>query len=75
MMTWGDEEKSMLEWTFTDRGENGTYVSLINRGFSGTRDEQVAKALDSTGGFNLVLAAAKAYIEHGISLNIVADRF
>jgi hypothetical protein len=33
------------------------------------------KVVDSTGGFALVLAAAKAYLEHGIDLNIVADRF
>jgi hypothetical protein len=33
------------------------------------------KAVDWTGGFALVLAAAKAYSEHGIDLNIVADRF
>ena len=33
------------------------------------------KIVDLTGGFALVLAAAKAYLEHGIDLNIVADRF
>jgi hypothetical protein len=33
------------------------------------------KVVDSTGGFALVLAEAKAYLEHGIDLNIVADRF
>tara|TARA_R110002096_G_scaffold426421_1_gene636140 strand:+ start:29525 stop:29971 length:447 start_codon:yes stop_codon:yes gene_type:complete len=76
VMTWGaGDDASTLDWTFTDRGDDGTYVSLINRGFSGTDDEIVAKALDSTGGFNLVVAAAKAYLEHGIQLNVVADRF
>jgi hypothetical protein len=33
------------------------------------------KVVDLTGGFALVLAAAKAYLEHGIDFNIVADRF
>jgi hypothetical protein len=33
------------------------------------------KAVDLTGGFALVLVAAKAYLEHGINLNVVADRF
>jgi len=32
------------------------------------------KVVDSTGGFALVLAAAKAYLEHGIDLSIVAER-
>jgi len=33
------------------------------------------KVVDLTGEFALVLAATKAYLEHGIDLNIVADRF
>jgi hypothetical protein len=33
------------------------------------------KVVDSTGGFALVMAAANAYLEHGIDLIIVADRF
>jgi hypothetical protein len=33
------------------------------------------KVVDSRGGFTLVLVAAKAYLEHSIDLNIVADRF
>lgn len=37
-------------------------------------DDAFAQALDSTQGFNLVLAAAKAWLEHGINLNLVADK-
>ena len=33
------------------------------------------KVVDSTDGFALVLAAAKANLEQGTGLNIVADRF
>jgi hypothetical protein len=33
----------------------------------------VAAALDSTGGFHLVLAGAKAWLEHGIELGVVPD--
>jgi hypothetical protein len=29
----------------------------------------------STEGFTLVLAGAKAYLEHGLQLKLVADRF
>ncbi len=39
----------------------------------GTDDEKVARALDTSGGFHLVLAACKAWLEHGIELNVVAD--
>jgi hypothetical protein len=44
-------------------------------GFSGDGDELVKQALDSTGGFTLVLAGAKALLEHNINLNLIADRF
>jgi hypothetical protein len=45
-------------------------VSITNSGFS---DAQ--QALDSTEGFAFVLAGAKAFLEHGIMLNLVRDRF
>jgi uncharacterized protein (DUF2249 family) len=31
--------------------------------------------MESAAGFELVLAGLKAYIQHGIELNIIADRF
>ena len=75
LIEWGNENPTTVEWSFTRRSEHTTYVSVVNSGFSGSADEIVHQALDSTGGFALVLAAAKAYLEHGIALNIVADRF
>ena len=76
VMTWGDgADQSTLEWSFTERSEQETYVSLINKNFQGNLERKISEAIDSTGGFNLVIAAAKAYLEHGIRLNIVADRF
>lgn len=36
--------------------------------------EKVAKALDSMGGFSLLLAGWKAYLEGGFELNLVRDR-
>lgn len=75
IMSWGaGDDQSILEWNFTKRSEQRTYVRLINKGFQGNKDEKIAKAQDSTGGFNLVIAAAKAYLEHGIKLNIVKDK-
>ncbi len=62
-----------VEWTFTPKGESATLVSIVESGFTGTDDEKVARAIDSMGGFTLVLAGCKAYLEHGIELNLIAD--
>jgi uncharacterized protein YndB with AHSA1/START domain len=64
-----------VEWGFTSRVDNTTFVSVTNSGFSGDGDGVVKQALDSTGGFALVLAGAKAFLEHNITLNLIADRF
>ena len=62
-----------VEWAFTPRGTS-TFVSIVASGFTGTDDEQVAQALDSTEGFNLVISACKALLEHGIELKLVTDK-
>lgn len=69
------DNPSNVEWKFEERADNGTYVSVVHSGFDSDADDVLNKVVDSTGGFTLVLAAAKAYLEHGIELNIVADRF
>ena len=69
------EDPSTIEWVFTPRPDNTTFVSITNSGFGGTREEAVKKALDSTEGFTFVLAGLKAWLEHGIELNLVRDRF
>ncbi len=66
---------TMVEWIFTPYGNDATFVSITNSGFSGDGDELVKQALDSTGGFTWVLAGLKAYLEHNIMLNLIADRF
>jgi len=73
---WGNyEERTTVEWTFVPLDESRTFVNVINVGFKGTPDELLAQVRDSTGGFTLVLAGLKAYLEHDIQLNLVADRF
>ena len=62
-----------VEWIFTPRGDDATFVSITASGFDGTDDERVAQAIDSMGGFTITLAGCKAYLEHGIELNLVAD--
>lgn len=66
---------TLVEWIFTSRPDNATFVSVTNSGFRGSGDEIVKQALDATGGFALVLAGAKALLEHNINLNLIADRF
>lgn len=63
-----------VEWVFTSRDDGTTFVSIVASGFTGTDDEQVAQALDSTEGFNLVIAACKALLEHGVELKVVSDK-
>ena len=76
VVEWGAyDEPSMIEWTFTARPDNTTFVSITNSGFAGTGDEIVKKALDSTEGFTFVLAGLKALLEHNVELNLVRDRF
>jgi uncharacterized protein YndB with AHSA1/START domain len=55
--------------------QGNTYVKVTETGYSGSAEEQAAAAIDSISGFSLVLAAAKALIEHGIALTVVADHF
>ncbi|MDH5833011.1 metalloregulator ArsR/SmtB family transcription factor [Luteimonas kalidii] len=63
-----------VEWRFTPHGDDATFVAITASGFTGSDDEKVAQALDSTEGFNLVVAACKAWLEHGIDLRLVADK-
>jgi uncharacterized protein YndB with AHSA1/START domain len=64
-----------VEWTFTAREDSTTFVSIVNRGFQGSPEEVTQQAISSTEGFALVLAGLKSWLEHGIALNLVADRF
>lgn len=73
---WGNyEEPTMVTWTFTVTDEASTFVSIVDSGFKGDPDQLIARVRDSTEGFTLVLANLKALLEHGIRLNLVADRF
>ncbi|HEX6043495.1 MAG TPA: SRPBCC family protein [Pyrinomonadaceae bacterium] len=75
VVEWGAYgEPTTIEWVFTARPDDTTFVSVTDSGFTGTGDEIVKKALESTEGFALVLAAAKALLEHNVELNVVRDR-
>ena len=64
-----------VEWVFTSRADNTTFVSIKNTGFSGDEDEIVKQAIASTEGFTLMLSGLKAFLEHNLILNLVSDRF
>lgn len=65
------DDPTEVEWLFEARGGD-TSVTVENRGFEDS-PAGVARALDSTGGFNLVMAAAKVWLEHGIDPRIIED--
>ena len=62
-----------VEWRFHAKAADKTFVEISADGFTGDSDQQITSALDSMGGFSFVLAACKAWLEHGIALNLVAD--
>ena len=73
---WGNKaQTSRVEWTFKVLGENETFVNVVNAGFKGNTDEIKAMIRDSTGGFNLVMAGCKIWLEKGFNPNFILDRF
>jgi uncharacterized protein YndB with AHSA1/START domain len=64
-----------VEWIFSAQKDGTTFVSITEQGFTGDGDSLARQVADSTQGFSLVLAGLKALLEHGIRLNLVADRF
>ncbi|HTV70320.1 MAG TPA: SRPBCC family protein [Rhizobiaceae bacterium] len=74
VMDWGDpggSGKTRVVWAFEEK-RGGSFVTVENSGFKG--DDACAEAIGSTDGFALVLAGAKAWLEHGLRLNLVPDR-
>jgi uncharacterized protein YndB with AHSA1/START domain len=74
VIQWGADEKAIAEWEFQDL-ESKTFVTITFSGIQGSPDEINSQIRDTTEGFTLVLAGLKAYLEHNIKLNLVADRF
>jgi uncharacterized protein YndB with AHSA1/START domain len=76
VFAWGEPSAASTVTIEFDARDGDTFVSVREAGFAGdTDDDVVSAALASMGGFSLVLAALKAYLEHGIVLAVVADRF
>jgi hypothetical protein len=64
-----------VEWMFKALPDGTTFVTVTESGFTGDGDSLVGQVADSTQGFSLTLAGAKAFLEHNIRLNLVADRY
>jgi uncharacterized protein YndB with AHSA1/START domain len=64
-----------VEWKFAAQDGDATFVSITESGFTGGGDELVRYVTDSTQGFTWTLAGLKGFLEHGLRLNFVADRF
>jgi uncharacterized protein YndB with AHSA1/START domain len=71
----GYSGQTKVEWQFKARPDNTTYVTITERGFSGSPEEKAKQVADSTGGFTFVLAGLKAWLEHSVELNLVRDAF
>jgi uncharacterized protein YndB with AHSA1/START domain len=66
------ENPSTVEFLLT-AFEESTYLTITETGFTGTPDELVRFAVDSTGGFTFLISALKALLEHDIALSLVGD--
>ncbi|HWO76737.1 MAG TPA: SRPBCC family protein [Bacillus sp. (in: firmicutes)] len=68
------DDGTKVEWNFTVRTENETFVTIKHFGFTGNDEDIVNYAIDSMGGYTMVLCGLKAFLEHNILLNLVADK-
>lgn len=71
---WG-EPATTVDYIFNEMPDDTTYVIIRNYGFHETGNELIEAIKDSTGGFTTVLDGLKAFLEHGIKLNLVGDKF
>jgi uncharacterized protein YndB with AHSA1/START domain len=71
---WGSPPVS-VDYEFTSMDGDNTYVVIRCYGFEQKGDELIAVLKDNTGGFTSVLDGLKAWLEHGIRLNLVLDKF
>jgi uncharacterized protein YndB with AHSA1/START domain len=74
LIRWGDPATT-VEWRFDPRPDGTTFVSVRNWGFVGDAESRAGQAIGSTEGFTLVLAGAKAWLEHGLALGLIRDRY
>jgi uncharacterized protein YndB with AHSA1/START domain len=62
-----------VEWNLVAQPDGATFVRITEQGFTGDADDLMRYAVDSTQGFTWMLAGLKAFLEHGVKLNLTAD--
>jgi uncharacterized protein YndB with AHSA1/START domain len=70
-----DEPSKTVELKFKTLSDGSTFVIITECGYDKTGDDLLKAIKDSTGGFTTVVDGLKAYLEHGINLNLIADKF
>lgn len=70
---WGDPAVN-VDYEFK-KMEQGTLVVIKSYGFAQTGQDLLRVINDNTGGFTTVLDGCKAYLEYGIRLNLIEDKF
>ncbi|ENV32813.1 SRPBCC family protein [Acinetobacter gerneri] len=71
---WGSP-RTAVDFIFEEIAPAQTYVKIRNFDLPFQGSELIAYIIDSTGGFTTVLDNLKAYLEHGLELNLVNDKF
>lgn len=71
---WGDTATT-VEFEFNKFSEDATYVIIKSYGFREKGAELIEVIKDNTGGFTTVLDGLKAFLEHDINLNLIADKY
>lgn len=72
VLDWGDPDApTRVTFKFEDR-DGQTEIRITETGHAGSGDEKLATVLDSQGGFNQLVTAAKAWLEHGVAVDIVS---
>ncbi|MEM7256496.1 MAG: SRPBCC domain-containing protein [Pseudomonadota bacterium] len=70
---WGGEHFTDVHWQIRETEDGYTRLTIEESGFKGSTEEIVANGLNSTAGFNQVIIALKALLEHDAIINVVAD--
>lgn len=70
-----DNPATSVDFEFSELSKETTYVTIKNYGFHQTGNDLIEVIKNNTGGFTTVLDGLKAYLEFGIELNLVKDKF
>lgn len=75
VVEWGEPgEAATVTWRFISVPD-GTFVDIRVTNLAGDEAAQMKAAIDMTDGFAIVLCGMKAWLEQGVRLNAVADRW